>query len=95
MGVIRSRCVGKSDTERPYAPEAYADLYAQVLAKDRLCLSGMLAADYRTLPGSMRHSVIRFLDRVLSLDTDSLVDHTDLLVGQNLGWRSKGEDPDA
>ena len=42
--------------------EAYADLYAQVLAQDRMCLCGMLAADYHTLPEPMRHSVIRFFD---------------------------------
>jgi TetR/AcrR family transcriptional repressor of nem operon len=43
--------------------EAYADLYAQVLAQDRMCLCGMLAADYHTLPEPMRGSVIRFFDR--------------------------------
>jgi TetR/AcrR family transcriptional repressor of nem operon len=43
--------------------EAYADLYAQVLAQDRMCLCGMLAADYHTLPEPMRHAVIRFFDR--------------------------------
>ena len=42
--------------------EAYADLYAQVLAQDRMCLCGMLAADYHTLPEPMRHAVIRFFD---------------------------------
>ena len=41
---------------------AYADLYAQVLAQDRMCLCGMLAADYQTLPEPMRHAVIRFFD---------------------------------
>ena len=42
--------------------EAYADLYAQVLAQDRMCLCGMLAADFHTLPGPMRDAVIRFFD---------------------------------
>lgn len=42
--------------------EAYADLYTQVLAKDRMCLCGMLAADYRTLPEPMRNAVITFFD---------------------------------
>jgi TetR/AcrR family transcriptional repressor of nem operon len=41
---------------------AYADLYAQVLTQDRMCLCGMLAADYHTLPEPMRHAVIRFFD---------------------------------
>jgi TetR/AcrR family transcriptional regulator, transcriptional repressor for nem operon len=40
----------------------YADLYAQVLAQDRMCLCGMLAADYHTLPEPMRHAVISFFD---------------------------------
>lgn len=43
--------------------EAYAELYAQVLANDRMCLCGMLAADYHTLPEPMRHAVITFFDR--------------------------------
>jgi TetR/AcrR family transcriptional repressor of nem operon len=43
--------------------EAYAELYAQVLAQDRMCLCGMLAADYYTLPEPMRHCVISFFDR--------------------------------
>jgi TetR/AcrR family transcriptional repressor of nem operon len=41
---------------------SYAGLYAQVLAQDRMCLCGMLAADYITLPESMRRAVIRFFD---------------------------------
>jgi TetR/AcrR family transcriptional repressor of nem operon len=41
---------------------AYADLYAQVLAQDRMCLCGMLAADYHTLPDAMRQAVISFFD---------------------------------
>ncbi len=41
----------------------YADLYAQVLAHDRMCLCGMLAADYHTLPEPMRNAVITFFDR--------------------------------
>lgn len=42
--------------------DAYADLYSQVLAQDRMCLCGMLAADYHTLPESMRRAVIGFFD---------------------------------
>jgi TetR/AcrR family transcriptional regulator, transcriptional repressor for nem operon len=42
---------------------AYADLYAQVLAQDRMCLCGMLAADYHTLSEPMRQAVITFFDR--------------------------------
>jgi TetR/AcrR family transcriptional repressor of nem operon len=42
--------------------KAYIELYAQVLAQDRMCLCGMLAADYQTLPEPMRVAVIRFFD---------------------------------
>jgi TetR/AcrR family transcriptional regulator, transcriptional repressor for nem operon len=42
--------------------EAYANLYADVLRGDRMCLCGMLAAEYQTLPQQMRGSVIRFFD---------------------------------
>lgn len=43
--------------------EAYVDLYSQVLAQDRMCLCGMLAADYHTLPESMRNAIISFFDQ--------------------------------
>jgi len=42
--------------------EAYAGLYARVLAQDRMCLCGMLAADFQTLPEPMRRAVIGFFD---------------------------------
>jgi TetR/AcrR family transcriptional repressor of nem operon len=42
--------------------EAYAALYAGVLQDQRMCLCGMLAADYETLPGAMRDAVVRFFD---------------------------------
>jgi TetR/AcrR family transcriptional regulator, transcriptional repressor for nem operon len=42
--------------------EAYASLYAEVLRGDRMCLCGMLAAEYQTLPQPMGDSVIRFFD---------------------------------
>jgi TetR/AcrR family transcriptional repressor of nem operon len=41
---------------------AYADLYLEVLSHGRMCLCGMLAAEYETLPDPMRHSVVRFFD---------------------------------
>jgi TetR/AcrR family transcriptional regulator, transcriptional repressor for nem operon len=40
----------------------YADLYAEVLRRDRMCLCGMLAADYTTLPTAMRAGVKDFFD---------------------------------
>jgi TetR/AcrR family transcriptional regulator, transcriptional repressor for nem operon len=42
--------------------EAYASVYAEVLRARRMCLCGMLAAGYDTLPESMRTAVIRFFD---------------------------------
>ncbi|HTX31841.1 MAG TPA: TetR/AcrR family transcriptional regulator [Solirubrobacteraceae bacterium] len=49
----------------PRAPaklQAYADLYAGVLQGKRMCLCGVLAAEYQTLPKPMRQAVIRFFD---------------------------------
>ena len=42
--------------------QRYTELYAQVLDGDRLCLCGMLAAEYETLPERMRESLLRFFD---------------------------------
>jgi TetR/AcrR family transcriptional regulator, transcriptional repressor for nem operon len=42
--------------------DAYAKLYADVLRGKRMCLCGMLAAEYQTLPKPMRDAVIRFFD---------------------------------
>ncbi|MGO8882620.1 MAG: TetR/AcrR family transcriptional regulator [Streptosporangiaceae bacterium] len=42
---------------------AYADLYLQVLRNRELCLCGMLAAEYQTLPQPMQDAVIRFFDQ--------------------------------
>jgi TetR/AcrR family transcriptional repressor of nem operon len=42
--------------------DAYADIYADVLKEQRMCLCGMLAADYDTLPAPMRDAVVRFFD---------------------------------
>ena len=42
---------------------AYAALYAGVLREQRMCLCGMMAADYETLPPAMRTAVVRFFDK--------------------------------
>jgi TetR/AcrR family transcriptional repressor of nem operon len=42
--------------------KAYVGIYADVLDGDRMCLCGMLAADYVTLPPTMREAVRRFFD---------------------------------
>src|SRR5580692_9116804 len=40
----------------------YASLYAQVLRQERMCLCGMLAAEYQTLPEPMREVVTGFFE---------------------------------
>ena len=53
------------DERIPDAPDklsAYAGLYAEVLRGRRMCLCGMLAAEYQTLPDPMRDAVIAFID---------------------------------
>jgi len=42
--------------------DRYAQLYAGVLEDQRMCLCGMLAADYSTLGPAMRTAVVRFFD---------------------------------
>jgi TetR/AcrR family transcriptional repressor of nem operon len=41
---------------------AYAGIYINVLERNRMCLCGMLAADYATLPKAMKDEVRRFFD---------------------------------
>lgn len=38
----------------------YAQLYGKVLRKQRMCLCGVLAADFETLPKAMREGVLSF-----------------------------------
>jgi TetR/AcrR family transcriptional repressor of nem operon len=40
--------------------DAYVNIYAGVLRGDRMCLCGMLAAEYETLPRTMGDAVARF-----------------------------------
>ena len=48
--------------QAPAKLDAYAALYADVLRGQRMCLCGMLAAEYQTLPDPMRPAVIAFID---------------------------------
>ncbi len=66
---------------------AYANLYADVLRGDRMCLCGMLAAEYQTLPQPMRTSVIRFFDANTTWLAGVLMD------GQSAGTLSFGGSP--
>jgi TetR/AcrR family transcriptional repressor of nem operon len=52
----------RSGGDPPAKLDAYARIYADVLRDRRMCLCGMLAADYETLPKPMREAVIRFFD---------------------------------
>jgi TetR/AcrR family transcriptional repressor of nem operon len=48
--------------DAPAKLAAYARIYADVLRDKRMCLCGMLAADYDTLPEPMRDAVLHFFD---------------------------------
>ena len=50
-------------TDAPAKLDGYARLYLQVLRHRRMCLCGMLAAEYQTLPAAMQDTVIRFFDQ--------------------------------
>jgi TetR/AcrR family transcriptional repressor of nem operon len=54
--------VDRDEPDGPAKLRAYARLYADVFQDDRMCLCGMLAADYATLPDPMRERVVRFFD---------------------------------
>jgi TetR/AcrR family transcriptional regulator, transcriptional repressor for nem operon len=54
--------IDTSDSEAPQMLEEYVQLYRDVLSAHRLCLCGMLAAEYSTLPEPMQDSVRRFFD---------------------------------
>ena len=43
--------------------DAYAELYAGVLRRQRMCLCGMLAAEFETLSGGMRDAVTLFFEK--------------------------------
>ena len=54
-----------ADSDAGSAPaklSAYAKLYADVLSQQRMCLCGMLAAEYPTLPPPMQSAVLEFFD---------------------------------
>ena len=48
--------------DAPAKLKAYAAIYADVLRDKRMCLCGMLAAEYDTLPDPMREEIIGFFD---------------------------------
>jgi TetR/AcrR family transcriptional regulator, transcriptional repressor for nem operon len=49
-----------TDRSAPARLRGYAALYRNTLLEERLCLCGMLAAEYQTLPQAVQSGVIRF-----------------------------------
>lgn len=54
--------IGRDEPNARAKLQAYAGLYADVLRGQRMCMCGILAAEYETLPKPMRAEVIRFFD---------------------------------
>lgn len=54
--------------------QAFVAIYAAVLREKRMCLCGMLAADYETLPPPMREAVVSFFDRTEEWLTEVIQD---------------------
>ena len=55
--------IERDDPDAPTRLRRYAQLYANVLKdEDRMCLCGMLAADFKTLPSPLRAAVQDFFD---------------------------------
>lgn len=54
--------IATSDMNALTKLERYAQLYEQVLVRDRMCLCGMFAAEYATLPEAMQDEVRSFFD---------------------------------
>jgi TetR/AcrR family transcriptional regulator, transcriptional repressor for nem operon len=48
--------------DAPAKLEGYTNLYLDVLRNERMCLCGMLAAEFQTLPAPMRNAVVDFFD---------------------------------
>lgn len=55
--------IDATSSDPPAKLAAYANLYAGVLRDERMCLCGMLAAEYKTLPDAMRNAVVAFFDQ--------------------------------
>src|SRR3954468_14512002 len=60
------RAIDARAGDAPARLAAYARIYGDVLRDRRMCLCGMLAADYETLPAPMQAAVIHFFDENLA-----------------------------
>jgi TetR/AcrR family transcriptional repressor of nem operon len=54
--------IDEREASAPDKLRAYAALYGDVLNASRMCLCGMLAAEYTTLPAGMQRVVLHFFD---------------------------------
>jgi TetR/AcrR family transcriptional repressor of nem operon len=54
--------IDRRGKDAPDKLRRYAAIYAGVLRKDRMCLCGMLAAEYATLPPAMQKELRRFFE---------------------------------
>jgi TetR/AcrR family transcriptional repressor of nem operon len=54
--------IDATEPDAPHKLAAYTHLYLDVLQHDRMCLCGMLAAEYQTLPDALRGTLLGFFD---------------------------------
>ena len=54
--------IDSKTTPAPAKLAAYAGLYADALRGQRMCLCGMLAAEYQTLPEQITNAIVAFFD---------------------------------
>lgn len=54
--------IDRDVTDAPAKLDAYVSIYSGLLRGERMCLCGMLAAEYETLPTSMREAVTKFFE---------------------------------
>ncbi|MEY2583500.1 MAG: TetR/AcrR family transcriptional regulator, transcriptional repressor for nem operon [Ilumatobacteraceae bacterium] len=54
--------IDQAEFDAPSKISAYAAIYLDVLRQRRMCLCGMLAAEYQTLPVPMQHAIVQFFD---------------------------------
>ncbi|MEI8240757.1 MAG: TetR/AcrR family transcriptional regulator [Actinomycetota bacterium] len=56
------REIAGAPTDAPTKLRKYVQIYQQVLGADRMCLCGMFAAEYATLPEPVQAELLRFFD---------------------------------
>jgi TetR/AcrR family transcriptional regulator, transcriptional repressor for nem operon len=54
--------IDATDCSMPEKLRRFTELYARVLANERMCLCGMLAAEFVTLPPAMQEALNRFFE---------------------------------